>query len=135
MVLSQLVPAILNDPQVIWTTEATTRYARLFLPSSVALPTAPAEIDEASTHLRSLSPPDGPTTVSPGHPSDFVFKPDISALIDPNATQHAAGSDAWALNRGLCTVTPLRAAFQSARKPSTVEEEVRGEDGLKVWKL
>ncbi|EGG05945.1 uncharacterized protein MELLADRAFT_72029 [Melampsora larici-populina 98AG31] len=128
-----LVPAILTDPQVIWTTEAHTRYGRLFLPSSTAKPAAPAEIDEASASSTELTSSEAPTTVSSEHPAKFIFKPDISALVDPNATHHPVGSDAWALNKGLCTVTPLRAAFAAARQPTTIEE--LDKDGIKVWKL
>ncbi|KAH9825129.1 survival protein sure-like phosphatase/nucleotidase [Melampsora americana] len=128
-----LVPAILTDPQVTWTTEAHTRYGRLFLPSSTAQPTKPVEIDEASASSVTPSSPETPTTVSSDHPTDFVFKPDISALVDPNATHHPIRSDAWALNKGLCTVTPLRAAFAAARQPTTIEEVDK--DGVKVWKL
>ncbi|KAG0146033.1 hypothetical protein CROQUDRAFT_723122 [Cronartium quercuum f. sp. fusiforme G11] len=128
-----LVPAILIDPQVIWTTESNTRYGRLFLPSSDIVPTTPAEIDVASTSSVPPSSAEGPPNISTGYPTQFIFKPDISSLIDPNSTHHAAGTDAWALNRGMCTVTPLRAAFAGAQKPSAIEQvEV---NGLKVWKL
>jgi hypothetical protein len=83
----------------------------------------PAEIDEASNHLEDL-PSNQPTLKAPvsssetcNAPLEFVFKPDISALIDPNAPELLEGTDAWALNRGFATVSPLYAAFKPAPRP------------------
>ncbi|WAR58277.1 hypothetical protein PtB15_5B511 [Puccinia triticina] len=134
-----LVPAILDNPKVTWTTESRTRYARLFLPAtdpSKPEPMKPAEIDEASTHLEDLhsksnSSPNPKPSKSQDGPLEFIFKPDISALIDPNAPGLLEGSDAWALNRGFATVTPLYAAFKPAPRPKPDTSD----DGDPVWKL
>ncbi|KAA1074233.1 hypothetical protein PGT21_004833 [Puccinia graminis f. sp. tritici] len=141
-----LVPAILNEPKVMWTTESRTRYARLFLPAtdgSKSEPTQPAEIDEAASHLQDLHSNDpcgsNPKISKPLHgPLEFVFKPDISALIDPNAPGLLEGSDAWALNRGFATVTPLCAAFKPAPRPpipDPTQSASTTDHGDSVWKL
>jgi len=135
-----LVPAILEEPKVMWTSESRTRYARLFLPAtdpSKPQPMQPAEIDEASSHRETL-PPDAPLIGSSkphDGPLEFVFKPDISALIDPNAPQLLEGSDAWALNRGFSTVSPLYAAFKPAPRPNPHPTTSSISDRDPVWKI
>lgn len=133
-----LVPAILNEPKVIWTTESVTRYARLFLPATDpfgSTPIKPVEIDEASNHLKDSveSDPQPKPSKSKNGPLEFIFKPDISALIDPDAPQHLEGTDAWALNRGFCTVTPLNAAFKPGPRPDW--DSVESSQNHQLWKL
>ncbi|KAH9459758.1 hypothetical protein H4Q26_005045 [Puccinia striiformis f. sp. tritici PST-130] len=138
-----LVPAILDEPKVMWTTESRTRYARLFLPDDPRKreeAMKPVEIDEGSTQPESLtsSEPTLETRAPSNEPQEFIFKPDISALIDPNAPQLLEGSDAWALNRGFSTVTPLCAAFKPGPipipLPSSSSSSSTGLDSA-VWKL
>ncbi|MBW0551303.1 hypothetical protein O181_091018 [Austropuccinia psidii MF-1] len=133
-----LVPAIISDPKVIWTTEATTRYGRLFLSetsTSQVIPTKPAEIDETSTHLdpsKLMESTHSPT--ADAEAIDFVFKPDISSLIDPNDSQLVPGTDAWALNKGFSTVTPLQAAFKAAKPPACDTISLSAGE-LPIWKV
>lgn len=134
-----LVEAILApEVEIVWTTESTTRYDRLFAPTASlapppALPSVPGPtVDPDSS---GFPPPPAATDLSRSSstnalPLDFRFSPNISRLVDPKSKVHKEGTDAEALNRGKVTVSPLRARFASGGPPTG---SALGEG--KTWKL
>ncbi|CAH7671787.1 survival protein sure-like phosphatase/nucleotidase [Phakopsora pachyrhizi] len=150
-----LVPAIIeSEPKVVWTFESPTRYGRLFLPDDErpdrsSTPTKPAEIDERSKDLQAQAPSllrnrsdhadGGDGLTGRGSELEFLFKPDISALIDPNSSHHPVGSDAWAHNRGYCSVTPLKASFRNVNPPTIASQNsfqnITPADRIRFWNL
>lgn len=119
--------------EVCWTTMWRNSYGRLF--KQMHGPDSP----EAKETFRSAGPDppldsgnmrQDPSTVLP-RSVELVFKfaPDMTGLIHPTLSTLPQGSDAWAIDNGLVSVTPLRAGFS---EPPT--QDLGGiEDRL--WKL
>ncbi|GAA5908221.1 5'/3'-nucleotidase SurE [Sporobolomyces salmoneus] len=138
-----LMPTILENPKVHWTSMAVTGYGRLFksLNSSAPLPvddSGPAAIPEPrgdSKNGKSNGSGEGDENllVKPEHysqPLSFGFSPDITHLINPDAGNMKTGEDRTTLHEGGISVTPVRAAFAEAKPPSGIEVE----NGY-IWKL
>ncbi|GAA5870075.1 hypothetical protein JCM16303_001888 [Sporobolomyces ruberrimus] len=139
-----LMPSIVENPQVHWTSMAVTGYGRLFKSLNSSAPpqvddSGPASIPEPSSKEGGSSSTDSPNEgdenllVKPEHyeqPLSFGFAPDISHLINPNATDMKKGEDRTALHEGCVSVTPIRAAFAEAKPPGGIPVT----DGF-VWKL
>ncbi|GAA5949640.1 hypothetical protein JCM3765_002737 [Sporobolomyces pararoseus] len=135
-----LMPTILKNPQVHWTSMAVTAYGRLFKSLNSAPPpsvddSGPASIPEPTTTTTTNgdSDPDESLLVNPEHysqPLAFSFSPDITHLINPDAQKMKSGEDRTSLHDGAISVTPIRAAFAEAKPPSGIEVE----NGF-VWKL
>lgn len=140
-----LMPTILENPQIHWTSMAVTGYGRLFksLNSVSTAPSAvddsgPASIPEPTGAVESVtengdSGSDESLLVKPEHwsqPLAFGFAPDITHLINPNAKGMKPGEDRTTLHEGGISVTPVRAAFAEAKPPDGIPVE----NGY-VWKL
>jgi tubulin---tyrosine ligase len=126
-----MIPELLaeQDLPICWTDMWRKSYGQLF---------------KAHTHNPGASrPPGGPDEPGAESPSPaagtdaaqhdvgrLVFKwgPEIKGLITPNASSVPVGSDAWAINNGYVSVTPLRAGFAEPDKEEAIEE-------ARFWKV
>jgi len=138
--------------RVVWTTIWRNAYGRLF-----------RQHEEAESSTRS-PPPGGPDAVLdgsrlPNQPSPsqatsstdvggslgasdyapelvFKFAPDVHGLIGPSSDP-PAGTDAWALEKGMASVTPLCASFAEplGKSPAQIAESEGGTQHIKLFRL
>ncbi|KAH9082051.1 sure-like protein [Lactarius deliciosus] len=115
-----MIPGLLGESSlpVIWTRVWRNTYHRLFKAYS---PKQASGLE----HSDFQTGPDSPITtsaqaatqaradISPKNPTDllFQFSPDMSGLIDLQPSSLPEGSDAWAIEKGWVSVSPLRASF------------------------
>lgn len=126
-----MVNALLDQESlpVIWTTIWRNSYARLFKPHTLVPPgsvtPAPAGGPDATTERNSRPRQDNPEKsgldpqeVHSAPELVFTFAPNMEGLIGPNILA-PVGSDAWAVENGMASVTPLRASFAEPPHPTT----------------
>ncbi|GAA5904316.1 hypothetical protein JCM6882_003194 [Rhodosporidiobolus microsporus] len=143
-----LLPEIIYNPRVQWTTMAQTGYGALFRPTTDPTPfstgdqSGPAAVpeptgdddDEArAAKKQKVESGDEALLVKEEHSSQplrFKFAPDLSALVNPNPADLVDGTDKHALHHGVISITPVRAAFAEVAAPGGIEVDEKG-----VWKL
>ncbi|GAA5838314.1 hypothetical protein JCM5353_006847 [Sporobolomyces roseus] len=121
-----LMPSILENPEVHWTSMAVTGYGRLFKSLNGSAPkvddSGPASIPEpkSSSSVKDTSEGDESLLVKEEHysqPLAFGFAPDITHLVNPDLKNMVQGEDRTTLHDGKISVTPVRAAFAEAKPP------------------
>lgn len=127
-----------SAPKVQWTTLSPRKYGRLFVPLEQAKPKNQAEEDAeeagpAAVPIHSPPPRETPPSSIRSTSTAFKFKPDIGALIAPDASTLVPGTDIWAIHHGIVSITPLRSSFEAAAIHTGIETEEGGGKGL--WKL
>ena len=143
-----LVPEILEQdsaaPRVAWTTLATRKYGRIFvpLPSEASGPPRPTteaekadqEAGPAAVPVQSASAADSQGAApSPDIPAAFAFKPDMGSLVNPDMGTLEEGTDLHAIHHAITSITPITASFARA-EPSSRIETTEG-NGKGLWKL
>ncbi|GAA6032834.1 hypothetical protein JCM8097_000819 [Rhodosporidiobolus ruineniae] len=136
-----LLPEIVSNPTVQWTTMAQTSYGALFR-STTATQAAGEEKDEGGPAAvpepkdekaaQGKGKEDEAVMVKEEHfttPLRFKFQPDLSALLSPDQADLVEGTDKATLHAGAISVTPIRAAFAEAKPPSGIAAEGR------QWKI
>lgn len=136
---------------VVWTTIWRNAYGRLFKPHALGLangdvpPAGGPDARLSSSNGNSAEPRSeapqantlsqgGPVSSSEkfddpieqdGHAPELVFKfaPDVSSLIG-SGVKAPVGSDAWAIERGWASITPMRASFAEPPPEVNVGEPI-----------
>jgi broad specificity polyphosphatase/5'/3'-nucleotidase SurE len=125
-----LIEGLLEEEglQVYWTQIWRNSYGRFF--KAIAQPTPDASL------LATIGGHKSPNTTKT-HSDDplrtmdigtlaFKFSPDMKPLVNPAPASLPVGSDAWALQKGCASVTPIRASFAEVLHPSVdVENRLR----------
>ncbi|GAA6061696.1 hypothetical protein JCM10212_005988 [Sporobolomyces blumeae] len=138
-----LMPSIVENPRVQWTSMAITGYGRLFKSLHERSTPSSSQVDDAGPAAIPEPTSDDPERgsenvgsesllVKPEHyeqPLAFEFKPDIGHLVNPPLHTMKPREDRTALHEGMVSVTPVRAAFAEASPPTGIAVE----GGL--WKL
>ncbi|GAA5835188.1 hypothetical protein JCM11251_006639 [Rhodosporidiobolus azoricus] len=139
-----LLPEIVSNPTVQFTTMAKTAYGALFRSTSAtnsSLPSTnqggPAAVPEPTVDGGKVAEDEGTgdeaVLVREEHysqPLRFKFAPDLRTLVNPNPADLVDGTDKHAIHNGVISITPIRAAFAEAKAPRGIEVDERG-----VWKL
>lgn len=125
--------------RVVWTRIWRNAYGRLFqeheeeVQSGSTRSPPPGGPDAAVDNInrpsqRSASEQDlkgsvGDTTGTAGHAPELVFKfaPDMKGLIGPSSSP-PVGTDAWAVENGMASVTPLCASFAEPYTKTTTQD-------------
>jgi broad specificity polyphosphatase/5'/3'-nucleotidase SurE len=125
---------------IIWTRVWRSTYQRLFKAYS---PSRAAELEQAFSQagpdstkaLTQTLSEEAEEHVSPKRIGGFLFKfsPDLTGLINPPPSSLPEGSDAWALEKGWVSVTPMRASFGEPDAESVFAPGVSIQD--RIWKM
>ena len=143
-----LVPEILDQdsaaPRVAWTTLATRKYGRIFVPlpsdaSGPPRPTTEAEKADQEAGPAAVPVQSASAAASQGDapaseiPAAFAFKPDMGSLVNPDMGTLEEGTDLHAIHHAITSITPITASFARA-EPSSRIETTEG-NGKGLWKL
>ncbi|GAA6001781.1 hypothetical protein JCM10207_002317 [Rhodosporidiobolus poonsookiae] len=147
-----LMPEIVSNPQVRWTSMAQTRYGRLFKSSTESSGAATPnglraqQASSANGGPAAVPEPKDASEVPPKKAGEgdedllvrdehyerelhFKFEPDIRALVNPNPDELVEGTDKHCIHSGIVSVTPVLARFAEAPVPQGIPL-----DGLS-WKM
>lgn len=127
-----------SAPRVQWTTLAPRKYGRLFVPIEQAKPENQAEEEAeeagpAAVPIHSPPPREANPPAIRSATTAFRFKPDIRALIAPDASTLIPGTDIWAIHNGIISITPLRSTFEAGAVHTAIDTE--DGSGKGIWKL
>lgn len=115
-----------NSVPVVWTTIWRNKYGQLFkphtlAPSGTATPAPEGGPDAVVGDAKRLKPGENLNSLQDTKGDSapeliFKFSPSMEGLIGPNIAA-PVGTDAWAVDHGLASITPLRASFAETPHP------------------
>jgi tubulin--tyrosine ligase len=121
-----MIEGLLNEGgmPIYWTNMWRSSYGRLFksvcTSNEVNMPSGGPDSDLSAKELDASPALEGPKEDTSG--LVFKFSPDFRGLITPSMALVPEGTDAWAINKGWASVTPLQATYA----------EPAGEEGRRV---